>query len=354
MKALIAILVMLMLAPLAQAQDEDQAAIDFTADTKPAEFCKAVDHALLNGYLDELNATAKIALTLKNRLRGGETELQVFYRGLAQSDCLYDNLCTVGQDYDLRLQRLQEWREHEPGSIVPLVALMRFWHMAAWAARGCGFIKDVTQAQLQQFGQRLGTEMSYARQIKPEDDPEATVLLLELARDVNLPRAQIDAIFAAGRKRFPTYFSIYAIYANMIEEKWSGRRDLAVPYLRSLLNDPDKDTGEVAYSFSSVILLYATEGDDVYNDVTGLDWPTVRHAFATRERVYGLTPRDWIAVCYFAAVAGDRDAARDAFSHIAGEMSYWPKRGSQDFYLYVLPWIMARNDGPTDGPSHGR
>lgn len=352
MRATILILFLLMLGTLAHAQGEDQAAIDFDTDTKPAEFCKAVDHALLNGYLDELNATAKIALTLKHRLRGGESELEIFYRGLAQADCLYDNLCAVDENFDLRLRRLQEWQEHEPGSIAPLVALMRFWHVAAWAARGCGFIKDVTPAQLQEFGERLGTEMGYARQIKPEDDPEATRLLLELGRDVNLPRPQVDAIFAAGRKHFPTYFPIYTTYANMVQEKWSGRRDLAVPYLRSLLSDPDRDTGEVAYSFSSVILLYATEDDDVYNAVTGLDWPTVRHAFATRERVYGLAPRDWIAVCYFAAVAGDRAAARDAFAHFAGQMTYWPKRGSHDFYLYVLPWIMARNNGPTDGPSH--
>jgi hypothetical protein len=354
MRALVFALLWLLMIPAAHAQNEDQAAIDFTTDTKPADFCKAVDHALLNGYFDELDATAKIALTLKNRLRGGETELAIFYRGLTEIDCVWDNVCAADPDVDRRLQRLQEWRDEEPGMATPKVALMRFWHVAAWAARGCGYANTVTPEQWDQFGQRLHTEMGYARQIKPEDDPEATRMLLELAQDVNVPRAQLDAIFAAGRKHFPTYFGIYSEYANLIQQKWSGRTDLAAPYLRSLLNDPDTDTGEVAYSFAAGTLLYATEGDNIYNNVTGLDWPTVRRAYATRERLYGLGPTEWALLCYFATVAGDREAARDAFHQVVGQLNYWPKVGAHDFYLYVLPWIMARNDGPTDGPSHGR
>jgi hypothetical protein len=354
MKAVFLALFTLLMAPLAYAQDEDQAAIEFNSDTKPADFCKAVDHALLDGYFDELDATAKIALTLNHRLPGGEPELQVFYRGLAQADCVWDSICATDPDFDHRQQRLQEWRDHEPGVTTPVVALIRFWQVAAWTARGCGYANEVTPAKWAAFGQRLTVAAGYARQIKPEDDPEATRLLLELARDFNLPRQQLDAIFAAGRKNFPTYFGIYREYANLVQEKWSGRRDLNAPFMRSLLTDPGGDAGEVAYAFAATEMFYAVDGDDIYNTATGLDWPTLKRAYATRARLYGLGSEAWTTLCYFASVAGDRDAARDAFRHAAGQLSYFPKQGSHDFYLNVLPWIMARDDGPTDGPSHGR
>ena len=206
----------------------------------------------------------------------------------------------------------------------------------------------------QLFGERSKIAAHYARGLKPEDDPEATRLLLELARDFGAPPQQIDAIFAVGRDRFPTYFALYGTYANMIEAKWSGRSDLAAPYLRSLLTNPGGETGDVAYSFAAATLLYASEGDDVYNATTGLDWPTVQRAFATRARLYGLHPWSWITLCYLATVADDRDAARDAFRKLGGPVTFWPKHGTGEFYLRVLPWLMVRDDGPTEGPAQRR
>jgi hypothetical protein len=352
--AALLMLLMLLAASLAYAQDEDPAAIPFSIDTKPADFCKSVDHALLDGYYDELDATAKISRTLTHRLRGGTPELELFYRGLAQIECVGNNVCAEDPDFDRRQERLKEWHDAEPASLFPVVALMRFWQVAAWNARGCGFAKDVTPTKWKAFGERLTIAMGYARQIKAEDDPEAMRLMIELARDFNVPRTQVDQIFDAARKRYPSYFAIYTEYGNLVQQKWSGRTDLALPYLRSLMRDPGGDTGEVAYSFAATLLMYATEGDAVYNDTTGLDWPTVRRAFATRERLYGLGPWEWTNLCYLAWAAGDRDAARDAFQHVIGQMTYWPKGGLGAFYLKVLPWIMAMDAGPTDGPSHLR
>lgn len=334
----------------AAAAQADTAPIAFGADVGLAKFCKAVERTLLDGDFDRLDATGRTAHDLTHRLPGGTTELELFYRGLAQSDCFDYDHCQKDDVFDRRRQQLEAWRDRAPADETPRVALLRFWHIAAWAARGCGFANTVTPAGWRLFGERLKIDAGYARDLRPEDDPEATRILLELARDFGAPGAQIEGIYKVGRTRFPTYFPLYDTFANMIEAKWSGRSDLATPYMRSLLIDPGGETGDVAYSVAASTLIWATEGDQVFNPVTGIDWPTAQRAFATRARVYGLTPRDWMMLCYLATAAGDRDAARAAFKAIQGPVDYWPKHGYGYFYIEILPWIMARDTGPSGGP----
>ncbi|HVZ00421.1 MAG TPA: hypothetical protein VHA35_13000 [Dongiaceae bacterium] len=326
--------------------------VAFSRDGVPADFCKVVRQDLLDGEFTQLEATHKAAQSLEARFTGGQPELEVFYDALTKSSCtgFFATSCSDDPSFDSRKQRLQEWLDRKSDPSTANLALARFWWDAAWAARGCGFANQVTSQQWQGFFERLKLAAGYAHQIDAQSDAEAGHLLLALARDFNLPRDQIDAVFQQARRRFPTYFLTYQEYGTITLEKWSGRTDLTAPYVQSLATDPGGDTGEVAYSILAELLLYEFKADRLYGADAGFAWPKVKQAFAAREKLYGLGARDWTALCYLAYVAQDRAAARDALRQLDGKVQFWPFTGTGDFYLHVLPWIMSDEDAPASQP----
>jgi hypothetical protein len=318
--------------------------IAFFHDAKPADFCQVVRQDLLDGEFTQLEATHKAAQSLEARFDGGQTELEVFYDGLSANSC--DPSCDADATLDTRGRRLHEWLDRKSDPATANLAVTRYWWQAAWTGRGCGYADEVTSPQWQLFKDRLKVAAGYARQIDVRSDPEAGHLMLVLARDFNLPRDQIDTVFLDVRKRYPTYFPIYKDYASMTLQKWSGRTDLTAPYVRSLTVDPGGDTGEVAYSIVAGRLAFEIDPNQLYTADTGFDWAKVRHAFATRERLYGLSAGDWTLLCYLAVAAQDRDAAQDALKHLDGEVAFWPRGVRSDFYRQVLPWIRGDSGQP--------
>jgi hypothetical protein len=299
---------------------------------------------LLDGEFTQLEATHKAAQSLDARFEGGQAELEVFYDALSSNSC--SPSCEDDATLDSRGRRLKEWLDRKSDPATANLALARYWWEAAWTGRGCGYADQVTSQQWQVFSERLKIAAGYAHQINAQSDAEAGHLMLVLARDFNLPRDQVDTVFQQARKRYPTYFLTYREYGSMTLEKWSGRTGLTAPYVKSLAADPGGDTGEIAYSILAGRLAFEVKPDRLYTADTGFEWPKVKHAFATRERLYGLSARDWTLLCYLAVVAQDRDAAQEALKHLDGEVAFWPFTGRDDFYHQVLPWIQGDGSQP--------
>jgi hypothetical protein len=332
----------------AVAHAEFTSPIAFSRDTVPADFCQVVRQDLLDGEFTQLEATHKAAQSLEARFEGGQTELEVFYDGLADSDCAGGYSCKDDPSFDNRRHRLEEWLSRKSDPATANLALARLWWDGAWEGRGCGFANTVSSQQWAVFGDRLKIAAGYAHKIDAQSDAESGHLLLTLARDFNLPQDQIAAVFRHARERFPAYFLTYQEYGTMTLEKWSGRRELTPSFVQSLAFNPGGDAGAVAYAMVAQRLFYEFKADRIYTVDTGLDWPKVKQAFATREKLYGLNARDWNMLCYLAYVAQDRPAAREAFKHADdGAMQTWPwTRGGTDFYHEALPWIMDDGSQP--------
>jgi hypothetical protein len=334
-------------AAVTHARAEFTSPIAFSRDTVPADFCKVVRQDLLDGEFTQLEATHKAAQSLEARFEGGQPELEVFYNALTKNDCTSFWITACGDDttFDARRQRLQEWLDRKSDPATANLALARFWWDAAWAARGCDYADTVTTQQWQMFSERLKRAAGFAHQINAQSDAEAGHLLLALARDFNLPRDGIDAVFQQARKRYPAYFLTYQEYGAMTLQKWSARTDLTALYVQAVFTDPGDENGAVAYSILAERLLYEFKGDRIYAAEAGFSWPKVKQAFSTRQRLYGLSARDWNLLCYLAALAQDRAAARDALKHLDGKVAFWPLSTVNTFYLQVLPWIMAPDAG---------
>jgi hypothetical protein len=314
--------------------------IPFNRDADPMAFCRSVQYAVATEQFASLEATAKAARSLQDWFPGGETELHAFYVAFRAEQCGPEN-GTESDAAAARIQHLEHWLARKSDPLTASIALAETWEDYAWIGRGRDFANTVSQDQWRVFGQRARTAAGYMKTLDPSRDPQAYLVLLDLARDFNVPRPQIDALFAAARKAFPTYIHYYSTYANLLEPKWFGRPGDLARYIRSLLADPGGDAGAVAYSRAAEYLVWdLPPAVDVYADL-GLDWKDVQHAFAVREQRYGLNQYGRIVLCYFAFAAGDRGAARAAFRGIT-HLNSWPNGGMHDFYLTALPWIMAK------------
>jgi hypothetical protein len=319
----------------------DPGPIKLDPGADPAEFCRAVQAAFTHEDFDALEATAGRARSLATHFPGGKAELQVFYEAFSKEACTqyYDSLSeTAGQ---ARVELVGRWLGQKPDSPTARIASATVWEQYAWTGRGTGYSNQVSQVQWEVFADRVKRAAQFMHNVDPARDAQAYLVLLDLARDFSLPRPQIDAVFREAHTRFPTYLAYYAAYANMILPKWFGAPGDMAEYTKSLLADPGGDDGAMAYSRVAERLSWGGELADIYRDA-GLTWPDVQHGFALRESRYGLDKYAWISLCYFAALAGDRSAARDAFRHVS-HLEEWPKGGRHDFYLYVLPWLMQRD-----------
>ena len=329
------------LAAFSAAADDDAALIHFDATTDSREYCRMVLNALTREDFGILEATAARGRSLENRFPGSKTELQVFYQSFVKDSCGQRYVGLTEEVGKARIALAQRWREEMPDSLTAKVASARLWQQYAWVGRGGGFANEVSPAEWETFSDRLKQSADLMRTVDPDRDPEAYLLLLNLSRDFSLPLPQIDAIFQRAHQRFPTYLAYYADYASLLLPEWFGQPGDLADYMKSLLGDPGGDLGAIAYARAAERLAWDMGSSTIYRDA-GMTWDDVRHGFALRESRDGLDKSGWITLCYYAVMAGDRDAARAAYSHVS-EIDEWPVGGTQQFFLEVLPWIMARD-----------
>ena len=328
--------------------------ITYAAGSDPQVFCDAVQQALDREDFATLSATVKAARTLTARFPGGRTVLEGFYDTVAGSGCVGNSayLQPFWRDekaVDRRSDHLNHWREDGSDPIGSAIALAEFWDDFAWVSSGSSWMSKLPLMENYLFNQRVETASSYLKDMDPRVDAEAYLTLMNLARDQHQSRFKIDALFEEARRQYPTVITYYRDYAEMLMPRWYGARGEVGEFARSLLRDPGGDDGAIFYSRVLERVAYDPEVDVLLAEI-GPDWTVARDAFQIREKRYGLSSNAWGALCYLAAASGDRPTAREAFRHWVTHVNIYARGGGGDFFLRILPWIMARDGDKTPPP----
>jgi hypothetical protein len=321
---------------------EDPQPIRLDSTTDATAYCARVQAAFIREDFEVLEATAERARQLQTRFPGGKAELQVFYESFGTEACNQVYVYLNEESGQARVAIGESWLGEKPNSTTARIASAMIWSQFAWAGRGRGYANEVSADQWATFSNRIKRAAQFMRNVDPNRDAEAYLVLLDLARDLNVPRPQIDTIFRRAKERFPAYLGYYADYASILLPKWLGQPGELSEYLESLLDDPGGDVGAMAYSRAAERISFDLgSSSDIYRD-TGLTWENVRRGFSLREARDGLNKRAWISLCYYASTAADRKVAREAYRHIT-HIDEWPVGGIHRFFLTVLPWMMQRD-----------
>ena len=226
----------------------DPQPIRLDSATDAPAYCSRVQAAFTRKDFDTLEATADRARQLQTRFAGGKAELQVFYESFTKEACNQVYIYLNEETGKVRVALAESWLGERPDSITARIASAMIWSQFAWAGRGAGFANEVSADQWATFSDRTKRAAQFMRNVDPDHDAEAYLVLLDLARDMSVPRPQIDTIFRRAKERFPAYLGYYADYASILLPKWFGQPGELAEYLRSLRNDPGGDIGAMAYA----------------------------------------------------------------------------------------------------------
>jgi hypothetical protein len=262
---------------------------------------------------------------------GGVPRLYVFYRALAEqplNDSYWrDHTFEVLADatFEKRRALLEAWAEAKPGSNAPRVSLALLWRNYAWQARGHDEVANTSIDQFKGFADRLMKEAQVLGNV-PRSDPGVYEALLTLARDLGLPRPQLDSLYREAIAKYPGYLPIYVLRANVLQQKWYGAPGELKEYADSLLQEPGGDLGRMAYSLVAVQQFNAYAFVDLFKK-TELSWDDVKSGLDIREKLYGFSNDDWNMYLYLACAAGDHAAAKQAAEHVTDWVpSIWQEK----------------------------
>ena len=321
-------------------------ALHFTPEVPVDDLCQRVEALLSALAFDSLDATEAVLRDPNVRLIGGISQLYAYYDGLAGSAGVVPYSCHSAMPFEQKRALLEQWVRERPRSVAAAIALSELWSSAGWEVRGGAYSNQVSQEQWRQLADDLREASTALNRIETTSDPHSYLVQMSIARGQPDPRAALDAVYAAAIKRFPTYFHYYSQRANLLQERWYGNEGELGPFASSLLDKPGGDAGLVAYSFVTYNLMHFYPGPTLFRN-TGLSWPIVQKAYATRERLYGLRNRDWNALLNLSLAATDRDAARRALEKVGErwDPAVWRKR---QYFDDAVKWVNA-NSGKGGG-----
>jgi Domain of unknown function (DUF4034) len=239
-----------------------------------------------------------------------------------RGESIYPFNCQSRTAFEQKREQLEQWVQQRPGSVAAAIALANFWSNAGWSTRGDGYADAVGIWQWWELAADLRKAAASLNGIDASADPHSYFVRMEIARGGpnsrrggSNTRATLDALYAEAVRRFPNYYHFYSERSFLLQERWFGRAGELRTFSASLLQFPGGDAGLVAYSYVTYNLMryYARP---TLLQTTGLSWQTVKRAYATRERLYGLRNRDWNTLLNLSLAAIDRDSASIALYKI--------------------------------------
>jgi hypothetical protein len=200
---------------------------------------------------DDLEKLAQEFRNLELRFHGGNPKLYEFYRAAESRDrnCFCESPKNGPKPTVIEIrQQLEAWLLAKPDSVAAHLSVAGFWIRSAWDARGTGYASLVSAAEWQLMNKRLDRAMIDLKDADLTGDPNGFMVMQSLAQLRGAPRSQLDEMYEAGVQRYPTYFPLYSKRAELLQEKWFGRKDDLANYINSVLASPGGEIGLIAYS----------------------------------------------------------------------------------------------------------
>jgi hypothetical protein len=248
-----------------------------------------------------------------DRFPGGAWRLLLFHLavgGLDEDDKAQDTA------WKARFALLREWQKAKPQSATPLLALAANYVNYAAIARGSGTADTVSDE-----GWRLEADraaMAASALIEAAHLIEKSPYWFEAAQNVALDqgwsKAQSRELFDLAATFEPTYYHYYREYANYLLPKWYGDEGDAEAFAEEVSEHVGGEQGKFMYfEIASQLVCQCLEERPPMPD---LSWPRIKEGYAVMGRLYGYTNTKNNRMALMAYVAGDQQAAHEAFSRI--------------------------------------
>lgn len=250
-------------------------------DAYTPAFSRDVEALLMNGQYDKLESMADELRTSGAYFLGGYPKLAVFYDSV--TDYKGNGCGPQVTTYTLKEKQdaMWKWIAARRTSLTARVAIADFLLNAAWSARGNGYANQVRPDQWAAYRQRLQDAGGFIKDIRPVIDPYVYQEFLRMSPS----RRVLDAVYEEATRKYPAQYEYYDFYADRMQEKWFGGPGEQAAYVKSLVEPSAPDDSKIAFTF----LVGSLASPAMY----GLDTAAVKQAYVTKEKQYGLMPKDW-------------------------------------------------------------
>ncbi|MEQ1838942.1 MAG: hypothetical protein ABL994_00920 [Verrucomicrobiales bacterium] len=281
---------------------------------------------------DELEAVASTIREKKALFDNGSWKLAHFYFSFA---CREDEPESMWQLHD---EIHRAWIEAKPESITARIAYADFLVEYGWYARGYDFASTVSPEGWKLLEERLTAARKVLDESRslPAKDPVWWAVALHIARGQGWERADYDDLVAEAHAFEPTFWGYHVDRAYSLLPRWYGQPGDWEAYAERAANDLQ---GVGAGVYARIILELRGNYDNIFED-SNASWPKtregLRHLRETHPRSIGFTH----VSALLAAMAGDREEAREMFDQIGDEYlkSIWRE---PELFLAVKEWSLA-------------
>jgi hypothetical protein len=295
------------------------------------QFAAAIRDHLNNDRFTLLDTTASQLRVSKERFAGGAWKLNAFYTGLDQPPS--GDAADEGE-WQVHLNKLNKWVKEAPDSLTARVGLGDALVNYAWKARGQGYADKVSGEAWRLFNARsaLAERALDDAQKLEEKCPHWYVAKLSIGLGQGWEPARFEKVFKEGVALEPTYYYLYRVKAMYLLPRWYGEpgdweRFADETYHRV----GGKDGAILYYMICSHLRTYY--GLSLF-DQNKISWPKMREGFMNLDLAYSANNERLNEACVLAAMAGDRETARDLFDRIGEncDLSVW--RSKVNFEVY--------------------
>jgi len=320
--------------------DSQDAVLSETQDER--DLIQKVDQLLLDRKYEELEDLAQHFREEKSRTRMGRSCLVLFYQGLQQPS-VPEEKYTVHL-IDDRVQQLEAWTRKRPSSTATL-ALAAGVRQLAGTARGDGDFREIPEDSLRIMRASLDRAEDLLDSLKEEETQDAYRSLVEMRVGLlqGYERDQMESLLHEALASDPWWLDPIHLMTVYLAPNWYGGNRSIYELANRLAADQQNITGEFTYAAVVYSAFKIGEFREFHED--GFQWDRVRQGLLDWAKQLPDSYQVWGRMAFFARIAGDREAAQNAFEHLQGRCFLPGWKNSSTIYEQSLRWAFD-DSGP--------
>ncbi len=272
---------------------------------------------------EELEKMANVFRMGKMRFPDGGWKIHQFYKAFGDPYYGWSEL----------FRNIDRWVKKYPNSVTARVAAGTAWSDFAWAARGGGYAKTVTEEGWKLMRERMAKAYDLVK--NQPDDPsrdcmERYSLLLWIVHSQGGDRQKYEALFQKAISFEPLYYTYYLGKAFYLLPRWYGEEGEWQRFADEAIKLTPKSEGMGIYT-RILIKIWGHKEFTAFRE-PDISWEKMKQGFLDIERNYPNSMQNLNAFCMFACIAGDKETARGLFKRI-GNMPYtevWSGRSNYE------------------------
>ena len=261
----------------------------------------------------QLDCLANLARSHKERFPGGLWKIHTIYLGLEKP-----LLHPTPEDWNRRIERLQQWVSTRPESITARVALAEAYVSYAWDARGDGLSDTVSKSGWKLFDQRTTKSKQILKEalVLSTKCPEWYVAMQRVALAQGWQLSARQALLDEAVKFEPAYYYYYRLHATSVLPKWGGEKGEVETFVAKSADAVGGGAGDILYFQVSSYLLCCQ-----YDEELKLSWPRIQRGFELLEKQSGASPENWNLMARAAASFNDPAVVNKMLSRMGDQWS---------------------------------